>query len=260
VIRLRKKTLGLWLVVIIFLALFVFQPSIVTNLKTTLVDIIKFPLKVTHIILQEIKLFLSSHSVYRENVALRKENDSLRQELLSSEELSKENKRLKKLLSFKQASAFTTVAARVIGRDSSNWISALIIDKGKKAGLQKGMPVINEVGLVGKIIEVGNFTSKMILINDPNLKVAGLIQQSRDEGIVSGTLHGKCKIYFLSLASEVNVDNVVITSGLGGVFPKGLLIGKVINVDEDPSGLMKNCLIEPAANLSRLEEVLVILK
>jgi rod shape-determining protein MreC len=206
------------------------------------------------------RIFLFSHSVYKENIKLRKEIGLLRKEIIRSEELSKENERLKKMLSFKQKIPFTTTAARVVGRDSSNWISALIIDKGKKDGLEKDMPVINEVGLVGKIVEVGNATSKMLLINDPDLKVAGLIQESREEGIVSGTLNGKCKMYFLALTSEAVINNTVVTSGLGGIFPKGLLIGKIIDVYEDPSGLTKECLIEPAAKLSRLEEVLVILR
>jgi len=260
VIRFRKKSLGLYLAILIFLALFICQPAFLTNIKATFVDIVKFPLKFSHIILEEIKIFIFSHSVYRENIKLRKEVDLLLKGSVNYDELSKENERLKKILSFKQKTSFSTIAARVVGRDSSNWISALIIDKGKKDGLEKDMPVINEVGLLGKIVEVGNSTSKMLLINDPDLKVAGLIQESREEGIVSGTLNGKCKMYFLALTSEVAINNIVVTSGLGGVFPKGLLIGKVIDVYEDPSGLTKDCLIEPATKLSRLEEVLVILK
>jgi rod shape-determining protein MreC len=167
---------------------------------------------------------------------------------------------LNKLLSFKSNLTFSTKAAQVIGRDSSNWLSTLIIDKGEKAGINIGMPVISDTGLVGKIVEVSKSTSRVLLINDPNLKVAALVQDSRDEGMVSGSLGGTCRMYFLSLDSEVKINDVVVTSGLGGVFPKGLLIGRVVDVDLDSTGLMKNCSIKPATNLSRIEEVLVILK
>lgn len=259
-IRLKRKLFGPTLALLFIFILFIFQPPFLLNLKTTFVEILKLPLKLVFYPLQEVKLILLYRKHYREKFDLQEEVDLLKQENISLKEFSKENDRLRKLLDFKRKSPFTTVAARVIGRDSANWISALMIDKGRRDNLKVGMSVIGEAGLVGKIVEVGRSTSKALLINDPNLKVAALIHGSRDEGVISGALQGICRMYFVSLESEVEVDDMVITSGLGGIFPKGLLIGRVIDVDVDPSGLMKSCLIQPAASLSRLEEVLIIVK
>jgi rod shape-determining protein MreC len=256
----KRKLLVPSLVAILLIVLFIFQPPFINRLRTAFVDFSKIPLKLTHNFLKEIKLIFSYRRLYKENINLQKEMDLLNRKMVEFKEIYQENKRLEKLLSFKHKLPFSTVAARVIGRDSSNWISALIIDKGSKDNLRVGMPVIGGVGLVGKLVEVGSSTSRVLLINDSNFKVAALIQDSRDEGIVSGSLGGKCRMYFLSLESEVKTNDRVITSGLGGVFPKGLLIGRVIDVDIDASGLMKNCLIEPTTDLSRLEEVLIILK
>ena len=153
-----------------------------------------------------------------------------------------------------------TVVARVIARDSSNWVSAVVIDKGKKDKIQADMPVITESGLVGKVSEVGVSTSKIILISDPNLNIPSLIQRSREEGIISGTILGACKMRYISLDSDVKIGDKVITSGLGNVFPKGVLIGELSEIKDDPSGLMKLCLVDPSVNLLKIEEVLVIIK
>ena len=153
-----------------------------------------------------------------------------------------------------------TVVARVIARDSSNWVSAVVIDKGKKDKIQADMPVITESGLVGKVSEVGVSTSKIILISDPNLNIPSLIQRSREEGIISGTILGACKMRYISLDSDVKIGDKVITSGLGNVFPKGVLIGELSEIKDDPSGLMKLCLVDSSVNLLKIEEVLVIIK
>lgn len=259
-IRFKKKLLFPCVASIFILLIFFFQPTVILNLKKGLVDVFSFPIKLTQGIFNEIKLVFSYRKFYRESLSLKKEIAPLRQKLSEYEEVFRENERLNKLLSFKDKTTFSTKTAQVIGRDPSNWLSILIIDKGKKDGLETGMPVISDVSLVGKIVEVGRATSRVLLINDPNFKVAALIQESRDEGIISGSIGGACRMYFLSLDSEVKVNDIVVTSGLGGVFPKGLLIGRVIDIDLDSTGLMKNCSIRPATNLSRLEEVLIIFK
>lgn len=258
-IRFKKKFLVPSVVSILIIILFFLQPTAILNLKKGLADVFLLPLKLTQGIFNEIKLIVSYRKLYRENLFLNKEIVPLHKQLSAYEEVFRENERLNRLLSFKSKTTFSTKAAQVIGRDPSNWLSILIINKGKRDGLENGMPVISDVSLVGKIIEVSKDSSRVLLINDPNFKAAALIQDSRDEGIVSGSIGGSCKMYFLSLDTEVKNNDIVVTSGLGDVFPKGLLIGRVIDVDLDSTGLMKNCSIKPATNLSRLEEVLVIL-
>lgn len=259
-LRFKRKFFVPSLLAFLLFVLFILQPKFLSKTQTTLIDILKFPLKLTGGILKEFKTVLTFHKIYRENIALKKEVGLLNQKIVELQEASKENERLQRLLSFKTNTTFSTEAARVIGRDSTNWVSSIIIDKGKRSNVEVGMPVISEIGLVGKVFEVGNSISKILLINDPNFKVAAIVQDSRDEGIVSGSLGGNCRMYFLSLESDVEVNDIVVTSGLGGVFPKGLLIGRVIDVDVDPGGLMKNCSIQPSTDLSNIEEVLVIVK
>ena len=126
-------------------------------------------------------------------------------------------------------------------------------------GIQPNMVVVTEAGLVGKVVEVGNFTSKVLLINDTTSSVASLIQRSREQGVTSGTITGGCIMHFLPANSDAQVSDIVITSGLGEVYPKGLVIGKVVKVYKDPGGLSKICQVKPAVNLSTLEEVLVVI-
>jgi len=212
------------------------------------------------LVLKEVKSMIFYRKISKENSGLKEEIDSLKQEVINLKEISRENKRLKKLLLFKYKASFLTVATRVIARDSSNWTSSIIIDKGNNDKIKIGMPVITELGLVGKVSEVGTSTSKITLINDPNLNIPSLIQRSREEGIISGTILGACRMRYLSLDSDVEVGDKIITSGLGDVFPKGILIGEVSEIRDDSSGLMKLSLVRPAVDLSKLEEVLVIIK
>ena len=186
--------------------------------------------------------------------------NSLQQKLTDLEEISQENKRMGKLLQFKYKTRFSTVAARVIGKDSSNWASAVVVDKGKKDKIRTGAAVIIDLGLVGKVFEVGASTSKVILVTDTNLNVPALVQRSREEGMISGTILGRCKMRYLSLDSDVEIGDKIVTSGLGGNFSKGILIGEVSEIKDDASGLMKLCLVNPSVALLKIEEVLIEIK
>ena len=258
-VKFRKRFVAA-LFFILLLCLIISKPPFLSPFRARIVDIFKLPLSFSSLVLKEIKSMFFYRKISKENFDLKKEIDILRQEIINSEEISQENKRLKKLLSFKYKTSFVTVVARVIARDSSNWVSAVVIDKGKKDKIQADMPVITESGLVGKVSEVGVSTSKIILISDPNLNIPSLIQRSREEGIISGTILGACKMRYISLDSDVKIGDKVITSGLGNVFPKGVLIGELSEIKDDPSGLMKLCLVDPSVNLLKIEEVLVIIK
>ncbi|MEA3328153.1 MAG: rod shape-determining protein MreC [Candidatus Omnitrophota bacterium] len=191
-----------------------------------------------------------------EKNSLLKETAYLREEVAGLKEASIENERLRNLLLFKKKSPGKMILARVIAKDSTNWHKTVVIDKGTDQGIKKDMPVVTPGGLVGKVIQTNNEVGQVMLIIDPNLKVSGLIQRTREEGIIEGVPSGLCKMRYLSLDTDLKVKDVVISSGLGGVYPKGLVIGRVKSAGKDISGLYSYALVEPMVDFSRLEEVL----
>ena len=199
--------------------------------------------------------------------ALREETRLLRDrvDLLTrmSEEakaISDDNARLRTLLDFRKIIPYTSIPAQVIGRDPSNWSNSLIIDKGSSSGIKTNMAVISTRGLVGRIVEVGRLSSKVLLITDPNLKVGVIIRRNRQGGILTGSPGGRCKIIYISLDSDVKAGDKVMTAGFGRAFPKGILIGEVEKVGREEGRLYKYAILKPSQDLSRLEEVLCIIR
>ncbi len=136
----------------------------------------------------------------------------------------------------------------------------IIIDKGENDDIKSGMPVVNASGVVGKISEVGKDTSKVILLTDPHFSVAALIQRPRENGLISGTLQGVCRMRYLDTNADLKNGDKVITSKLSSSFPEGLLIGEIMKIDEDQASPSFECFIRPAVSFSQIEEVLVILQ
>lgn len=229
-------------------------------LKSQFIDLAVLPLKLISVPLQEIRKIIFYHKIYRENQQLRKEYETLKSRLIGLEEVFRENRRYEKLLEFKRNLMFSSMVATVIGRDPSHWNAELIIDKGKRDGLQTGMPVVSPLGVVGKIAEVTPSISKVILLTDPNFSVAALVQDTREGGLVSGTLQGVCRMRYLSSDAVVRKGNVIVTSHMSSSFPAGLLIGQVVAVQESQSSPGIECLVQPAVLFSQLEEVIVIKK
>ncbi len=183
----------------------------------------------------------------------------LRWRLFDLRELSQENNRLKDLLNFKQKSPLRLIAARVIGRSPDAWSSSIIIDKGKNSRIMPGMIVVNPRGLVGKVVEGGDNNSKVLLINDPSQGISSIVQRSRQEGLISGTLGGNLIMRYLPDEAQIAIGDLIITSELSQVYPKGLFIGKVINIGRDFSGLCRYAIVRPSVDLASIEEVLVII-
>lgn len=195
-----------------------------------------------------------------ENKELKRKVDALSSENSRYRELLATHERLKELLQFKDAINRPALAAQVIGRDPTGWFKSIVIDKGERAGLRLNMPVVNASGVVGKIVSVSPNYAKVLLIIDPNSAVDCLIQRSRDRGIAKGVSTEICKLDYVVQSSDVAIRDMVVTSGLGGVFPKGLPVGKITEVKEVPGELFKNIRLRPAVDFSKLEEVMVILK
>ncbi len=238
--------------------LLLFLASLIPALRPPVINIAKYPFKFLMLIKREIGGILFYHHNLVENERLNKDMDLLRQKLNKFDEVSLENTRLNELLSFKQKSSYKTIAAKVIGHSADNWSSVIIIDKGESNGLKRGFVVINYLGLVGRISETAKYTSKIILINDPNFGVSAIAQRSRQEGLVTGTLGNRLIMKYLPLDSDIKVSDMIVTSGLTESYPKGLFIGVVIDLGHEFSGLSRYAIIKTAVNLPSLEEVLII--
>ncbi|HRZ87190.1 MAG TPA: rod shape-determining protein MreC [bacterium] len=202
--------------------------------------------------------FVTRGELLRENRFLQQKVDALNGELNKLRETASENKRLSELLEFKKRESYNAVPAQVIGRDPSNWYEAIFIDKGSVHGIAPDMPVVSAQGLVGKIVEVSRSVSKVLLVLDKNSRVGAMVQSSRDYGIIEGTSSGVCRMNYLSRSAIISINDLIVSSGLGGVYPKGLVIGKVVKVAIDEFDLNKYADIEPGCDFSKLEEVLIL--
>lgn len=229
-------------------------------LRATLLDTLKQPLSLLTLIRREVGGIISYHHNLIQNERLKKEIDLLRNKLNAQEEIYLENSRLKAFLSLKQKSPYKLIAAKVISHSPDSWSSIIVIDKGKYHGIKRGMAVITYLGLVGRVIDTSESTGKIILINDPNFNISGIVKRSRQEGLVSGTLGAHLIMRYLPEGSDIRNQDIIITSGLNEAYPQGLLIGSVVDIHKEFSGLSRYAIIKPAVNLSSIEEVLVIIQ
>jgi len=195
-----------------------------------------------------------------ENIRLKREVNALRMENYRYQELFATHKRLQELLQFEKTIDWPGSAAQVIGRDPTGWFKSVIIDKGAEANLRINMPVVNAKGVVGRLVSVSHNYAKALLIIDQNSAVDCIIQRSRDKGVVKGLSPKICKLDYVLKTSDVVVGDMVVTSGLGRVFPKGVPVGEVTEVQNIPGELFKDVKVRPFVDFSKLEEVLVILK
>lgn len=198
-----------------------------------------------------------------ENEALKKQVAELLQYKQNLLEYQRENTDLRSLLGFKDKNLqYDLEAAEVIARDTGNWFNVILIDKGEKQGLKKDMAVITNEGLVGCIISTTANTSKVMLITDERSSVSAMLQRTRDNGIVKGSIDtapmGYLKMDFLSQDANLVKGDIVISSGLGGLVPKGIVIGEVVETKKESYELMQYAIIKPAVDFLKLERVFVI--
>ena len=184
--------------------------------------------------------------------------EMLESQLVGVEELKKENERLRELIEFKKEVPVKTIPARVIGRDLASWRKTVIVDKGSSHGIKKRMAVVNAKGLVGRVIEVAPFSSRIILLVDPESRVSTIFQESRDSGVTGGDGSSFLRVTHIERESAVKVGDRVISSGLGRVYPQGIPVGTVEMVATEEEGLELYATVRPFVNFSKLEEVLCI--
>lgn len=254
--KLKQKKL---IPLLIIVALLIFLSCSIINLNPPLLNISRYPLGLAALMQREIGGMIFYHRNLIENEELRRQADFLRQRLNALNEIYAENARLKNSLYFKQKSPLKFICARVIARSADNWSSGVVIDKGGLQGIRKGMAAATYLGLIGRVVETTDSTSKIMLLNDPNLGVSSLVQRSRQEGLVCGTLGSNLIMKYLPEDADIKLQDMIISSGLNSPYPKGMLIGRVVDIGKEFSGLSRYAIIKPAVNLSDIEEILVII-
>lgn len=173
-------------------------------------------------------------------------------------EVEATNRRLRELLEFRSQLPAGSVTAAVIGNSASTWFHSFILDKGSADGVVKGMAVVSPVGVIGQVVAVTSKSAKVLLITDPHSGVDVIVQRSRARGIVSGSLDSGTILKYAKRSEDVQEGDRLITSGLDGIFPKGLLAGTVTKVRKKSFGLFQYVEVALAVDPSRIEEVLVV--
>jgi rod shape-determining protein MreC len=202
-------------------------------------------------------------NAHKQNLRLKDEIYTLKMENYLYRERLAIYQRLERLFEFSGTSEKRVIAAQVIGWDPSGLFKAVIIDKGWSSGLAANMPVINSEGVVGRVVSVSKNYSKVLLLIDQNSAVDCVTQRTRDSGIVKG-LSAKTIVYepsmdYVAKTSDIIVGDAVLTSGIGGIFPKGVPVGEVVDVKAPTDELFMEVKIKPSVDFSKLEEILVIL-
>jgi rod shape-determining protein MreC len=254
----KKNILKILAVFIVLSLIIVNSKNIQSSLRIPSVDFSSSALGALGGVSDMLKRAVPFASLRRDNRLLSSKVDLLNRKIEELKIVDDENKRLKGLLDFRKAIPYSTVPVQVIGRDPSNWSNSLIIDKGVNHGIKKNMAVLSTKGLVGRVVEVGRYSAKILLISDPNSKVGAVIRRNRQGGILVGRPDGECKMVYIALDSDVAPGDLVISAGFGSIFPKGILIGKVTRVGKEPGRMYKYAIVRPSQDLSRLEEVLCI--
>ncbi|MGC9314471.1 MAG: rod shape-determining protein MreC [bacterium] len=194
----------------------------------------------------------------RENLRLKEELINARLKVEALKEAERENQRLRKALQFSQQSESYTLLAEVVGRGTPRMPSAITVSAGSQQGVIVDLPVIDQDGIIGKVLSVSGQTSIIQLITDPNLKISAMDARSRVQGIVSSAGGGMLKMENVPVNVDIRQGDPIIASGLGGVFPKGLRVGTVKRVMKPQSGLFLGVEIEPSAKISTPEEVFIV--
>jgi rod shape-determining protein MreC len=182
---------------------------------------------------------------------LREENARLRPD-------AQENARLRTLLGFKQQLPYRSLAARIVGRDPSQWFSTVLVDRGASEGVSRDDPVITSDGVVGHVVETAGSWARVLLISDPRSAVSAVVDRSREVGVVVGQGQTLLRITYLSRDADVQAGDVVVTSGLGPIYPRGLPVGTVVSVSHGT--MFNDAMLRPASDVGHLEDVLIVLR
>jgi rod shape-determining protein MreC len=206
---------------------------------------------------------LSLRTIQQEAAALGVRNLQLQAEINTLNEVETENEQLRGLLDFAQTRPRlelrgAQIVARTIGQESTNFFDSILVDLGREHGIRVGMPVVTAEGLVGRISSVNDATSTVLLLNDPASSASALLGTSRLNGVVRGSTSGDLIMDFIPQGPTFSEGEVVLTSGLGGRFPKGIVIGEISSIETQANAVFQKAVIAPSVDFGSLELVLVI--
>jgi len=193
-----------------------------------------------------------------ENDQLKKASDRLHRQVDTLREAGRANRRLRELLNFKASHDLPFLGAQIVGWDPNAWFKTITIDRGSWDGLSKGMPVVTASGVVGRVVSLSPDYAQILLIIDYNSSIDALVQRTRVRGIVAGRSGPTCQLKYVLKNDDLAVGDLVVTSGMGGVFPKGLPLGTVCRIKKTGQEIFQEVEITPAVDFNLLEEVLVI--
>lgn len=203
-------------------------------------------------------------NVKKDNEDLKKKNIQMQQKVAAYDSLEAENKRLRDMLNFKnQNSQYDYVACNIVGQNPNSALDVYYIDKGKNDGIKSGLVVVTPEGIVGKVIFTADSWSQVGALNNSNVQVAAKIQRTGDtNGVVKGYISSYneklAMIDGLLLDTDVKVDDVIVTSGVGNMYPKDIPIGKVTSVADDKTKISKYAIIKPYVDFNKLQEVFIV--
>jgi len=191
---------------------------------------------------------------------LLEQNKCLRQENILLREAAIANQRLRALLDFKEKAPLKLLAAEVVSVDTSLYFKTVFIDKGEKDGVRKDFAVINPSGVVGKVFKTSPSSSMVMLLIDQNFALDAIVQNTRTRAVVEGMGTSKCKLKYVLSSEPVSMGDLVVSSGLEGIFPKGMLIGEISLISGESGAIFQEIVVEPMVEFDKLEEVLVVLQ
>jgi rod shape-determining protein MreC len=194
----------------------------------------------------------------KENQRLKKDLGQSLQRLNRLSETELANDRLRHMLGFEENIPRPMTAAQVVGKDPSPWSKTIIVDKGTRQGIRQGAPVVIPEGIVGVVVEASGRYAKVLLLIDPNSAVDALVQKTRARGIVKGGGADYCVFDYVLRKHEISVGDTVVSSGLDGVFPKGLRVGRISEIVRLNAGIFQNVTVTPYVDFEILEEVFII--
>ena len=198
-------------------------------------------------------------TVRSENAALHAENERLRIQALQVRETDQENRRLRRLLALRDRLPLTTLTGEIIGREGGGWARSLTVNRGRSDGIAQQMPVIVPEGLVGRVAQVRTGASVVQLLNDPASTVGAVVQRTRTAGLVEGEASGGLRFKFMARdGAGVTAGDLIVTSGVGTLFPKGIPVGRITAIEDKGSALFHFAVVAPAVDFARVEEILLL--
>ncbi len=232
--------------------------ALVSFVQTITMPLQKVSIGVVSLTSQGVRAARPRAAILRENSDLRKKVRQLTMENERLKAAAEENRQLSLMLGFRERTGMRMIAAQVISRSQSNWFDTAVLDRGRNAGVASGSAVVNHLGLIGQVVEVGPYTCQIVALTDASSSVGAMVQRSRAAGIIQGQGSDELILAYLSKDADVNVSDVVVTSGMGKVIPKGFVIGRVKRVVRDNVAGTATAVVRPSVKFEEIEYLFVV--